>query len=281
METGFKDIDDICHFIPGDVVVIGARSQMGKSTLMKQIATNAAARSGRKVDFLTLESNANQLYLDMVTMEAQVDRSSIKANSLQEFLKLEDPIIDGVEYQSLVLTAGFLESEADIHLHDRSEGSALAWIEKDMPDNSIVFLDYLQAELLGSSLTIDTANAITMIKKRALETKSIIFVASQLTKKVDEVVGHIPRLGHLPYSSALEEVPDKILLLRRREYYDLLDKSGMADITVAKNRGGRCGTVDLTFRKSVPMFATFIHTKMQLGDDVEDDFEAFNPKVEK
>ena len=61
--------------------------------------------------------------------------------------------------------------------------------------------------------------------------------------------------------------------LLRREYYDPLDKPGMAELIVAKNRHGGIGSVNLSFRKELAQFANF--TPMHIGDGEPVDDEAF------
>jgi hypothetical protein len=54
--------------------------------------------------------------------------------------------------------------------------------------------------------------------------------------------------------NSIEQDADVVMFLLRREYYDPLDKPGLAELIVAKNRHGRVGTVNLTYRKEFAQF---------------------------
>jgi replicative DNA helicase len=57
--------------------------------------------------------------------------------------------------------------------------------------------------------------------------------------------------------NSLEQDSDIVMFLLRREYYDAMDKPGMAELIVAKNRHGAIGTVNLHFRKELAQFANY------------------------
>lgn len=61
--------------------------------------------------------------------------------------------------------------------------------------------------------------------------------------------------------NSIEQDSDIVMFLLRREYYDPLDKPGMAELIVAKNRHGAIGSVHLTYRKEVVQFANYTPTK--------------------
>ena len=64
-------------------------------------------------------------------------------------------------------------------------------------------------------------------------------------------------MSDLRESGSLEQDSDLIMFLLRREYYDPMDKPGMAELIVAKNRHGGIGTVNLAFRKEIAQFANY------------------------
>ena len=68
------------------------------------------------------------------------------------------------------------------------------------------------------------------------------------------------------------------MFLLRREYYDPFDKSGLAELIIAKNRHGAVGSVNLTYRKELAQFANYspMHANFQ-GPDNNEAFSAFSP----
>lgn len=61
--------------------------------------------------------------------------------------------------------------------------------------------------------------------------------------------------------NSIEQDSDIVMFLLRREYYDPLDKPGMAELIVAKNRHGGIGSVQLTYRKELVQFANYTAPK--------------------
>lgn len=62
--------------------------------------------------------------------------------------------------------------------------------------------------------------------------------------------------------NSIEQDSDVVLLLMRRDYYDPLDKPGMAEVIIAKNRHGAVGNVNLTYKKEIGRFVN--HTPVQV-----------------
>lgn len=79
--------------------------------------------------------------------------------------------------------------------------------------------------------------------------------------------------------NSIEQDADIVMFLLRREYYDPLDKPGMAELIVAKNRHGGVGSVHLTYRKEVVQFNNYSPEKLNLANlNVNDEaFDAFSP----
>ncbi|MFZ4098913.1 MAG: replicative DNA helicase [Chlamydiia bacterium] len=69
--------------------------------------------------------------------------------------------------------------------------------------------------------------------------------------------------------NSIEQDADVVVFLLRRDYYDPLDKPGMAEIIVAKNRHGSVGSVHLTFRKEIGQFANYTPLKQQVSVGTE------------
>lgn len=77
--------------------------------------------------------------------------------------------------------------------------------------------------------------------------------------------------------NSIEQDADVVIFLLRREYYDPMDKPGMAEVIIAKNRHGGIGNVNLTFRKEIAQFANYIPIKMSSTHMDEDAFKDFSP----
>jgi len=78
-------------------------------------------------------------------------------------------------------------------------------------------------------------------------------------------------MSDLRESGSIEQDSDIVMFLLRREYYDPYDKPGLAELIVAKNRHGKVGSVQLTFRKELAQFANYTEEL-----NIEDNSQAFS-----
>ncbi|MBQ7560312.1 MAG: hypothetical protein IJS99_00565 [Synergistaceae bacterium] len=71
-----------------------------------------------------------------------------------------------------------------------------------------------------------------------------------------------PRLSDLRDSGAIDQDADTVILLYRSDYYDddrnYKTQDSKAELTIAKNRTGRTGACNLTFRREYTRFANYI-----------------------
>ena len=66
-----------------DLVLIGARPGMGKTSFALNIATNVAANSGKKVCIFSLEMSGEQLVSRILSSEALIDSYLLRTGGLQ------------------------------------------------------------------------------------------------------------------------------------------------------------------------------------------------------
>ncbi len=76
--------------------------------------------------------------------------------------------------------------------------------------------------------------------------------------------------------NSIEQDSDIIMFLLRREYYDPMDKPGMAEVIVGKNRHGAVGTVNLTFRKEFAQFTNYSPMNYNDSPDMSGAFAEFS-----
>ncbi|NGX40876.1 MAG: Replicative DNA helicase [Candidatus Anoxychlamydiales bacterium] len=113
----------------------------------------------------------------------------------------------------------------------------------------------------------DITEISRILKTLAKELNITILCGSQLSRKVEERMGHRPLMTDLPESGSLEADADILMFLLRREYYDPYDKPGHAELLVSKNRHGSIGSVNLTFRKEIVKFENYAPLDEKLLED--------------
>ncbi len=255
--THYNDLDKMLNgFNNSNLMILAARPAMGKTALAINIAENICFKNNIPVGIFSLEMSAEQLVHRIICSQAEVESDKIKTGS-----------INGEEYQRIVETVHSIQNHPLI-IDDQpgikiTDLRARARRMKESWGIGFLVIDYLQL-LTGSgnfrvqeNRQLEISEISRMLKNLAREINIPILCLSQLSRKVEERTGHRPVMSDLRESGSLEQDSDIVMFLLRREYYDAMDKPGMAELIVAKNRHGGIGTVNLTFRKELAQFANY------------------------
>lgn len=263
MKTGLKDLDRAINFYPGDVIVVGARPGMGKSAFLRQLAIKFAIDE-KHVLYVDLQNTQNEFKLRNLCNLSEVERFKLgdikgahKGQIGAQLQKLQQEYIDtgtgcsldGHEYQRVIAAEHVL---MDAPLIQKS-----GWIEnpieyfEKLVFPEVLFIDSIQLLARTIPPREEISSIMKTIKSLAIENETVVFVSSDLTRKVDERPGHWPIILDFSDSSSLEEISDKVLFLLRRDYYDPFDKPGIAELIIAKNNSSFMGNIKLGFRQEI------------------------------
>lgn len=245
ISTGFKLLDDITGgFRAGQLIVVGARPGMGKTSLGLFFA-RTAARTGKHVLFFSLEMLKADLLKILIAAETNISRIAIRdgkinpanwntiSNTLPEIQKLPIHWIDVPD-----LSISRLAALARYHHRRRKV--------------DLVIIDYLQ--LIKSNTKIqyreqEVAAISRQLKALSLSLQIPVIVNSQLNRLAEN---ERPKLSHLRESGSIEQDADIVLLPWRPGYTGFLDENGQpvpenyGQIIVGKNRRGPRGIIEFT-----------------------------------
>jgi len=255
--SGFGELDKyLVGFNPGDLVIIGARPGMGKTSFAMNIATKAAAMTGKEVAVFSLEMPNAQIVNRMLSSEGLIDSYTMRTGNLQS----ED-------WNKLAEVAGRL-TEFDILLDDTS-GITVTGMKAKLrrrKNLGMVIIDYLQ--LMQSDRRIDNrvqevSEISRGLKLLAKELSVPVIACAQLSRTPESRTGNRPQLSDLRDSGSIEQDADIVMFLYRPEYYKdtgAVAKKGekedqnnsssepeqnTAEVIIAKNRHGSTGVVKL------------------------------------
>lgn len=279
--TGFDQLDQmIGGFEPGEVVVIGARTGMGKTALMLSMMNNIALRSDHAIGFISLEFPTSHLMERIISSEAEVPITRMrKAN-----LKVAD-------WNSIIDVIGNIKKRK-IYIVDNpqfSVGNIRNVAERLVKDYRIriLIIDYLQLIEPSSKKRTreqETAAIIKEIKMLAKELRLVVILASQLNRMVEMRAGiRRPYLSDLKNSGSIEEDTDKVIFIYRPEVYDLLEDEkgnslvGKAELIIAKNRTGLTGEIMLNFSSEYGKFHDFDKDSGVPRNILPEDLSDFDP----
>lgn len=281
LPTQFNDLDKMINGL-GDshFIIIAGRPAMGKTAFGLNVAENICFRQGIPVGIFSLEMSAEQLTHRLICSHAGVESQKVMTGSL-----------NGIEYQRIVGAVNEMQNHTMI-IDDQpglkiSDLRARARRMKESYDIGLLLIDYLQL-LSGSGSTrgqenrqAEISEISRMLKTLARELNIPVICLSQLSRKVEERQGHRPMMSDLRESGSIEQDADVVLFLLRREYYDPMDKPGMAEVIVGKNRHGGVGTIPMTFRKELAQFANYTPVKYDdngpASPEMASAFEEFAP----
>lgn len=241
--TGFSGLDRILVGLgKSDLVLVGARPGMGKTSFCMNIATNVAKQSKKAVCVFSLEMSAEQLVSRMLSSEALVDSYSLRSGNIAQ----ED-------WTKLAHAAAEL-SDSDI-LIDDTTGITITGMKaklRRVKNLGLVIIDYLQ--LMQSDRKIDNrvqevADISRNLKVMAKELAVPVICCAQLSRGPESRTDKKPMLSDLRDSGAIEQDADIVMFLYRSEYYktddSAQDENNVAEVIIAKNRHGSTGNVKM------------------------------------
>ena len=252
--TGFIDLDNkTAGLHNSDLIIIAARPAMGKSAFAINIATNAAVKANVPVVIFNLEMSKEQVGNRILCSEAMVDSNKIRTGQIED----ED-------WMKLATTLGEL-SEAPIYIDDTPGISIMEIrakcrklkIEKNI---GLIVIDYLQliqgTGKKNASREQELSEISRSLKILAKELDVPVIALSQLSRTAEKRDDKRPMLSDLRESGAIEQDADIVMFLYRDDYYNEdTEKKNVAEVILAKHRGGSTGTVELAWMPSFTKFA--------------------------
>lgn len=244
---GIGDLDKmITGLNKSDLIILGARPGMGKTSFALNIVRNVAVNTGKTVCFFSLEMTRDQLAQRMLSSEAGIKSEKLRTGEL-----------DDDEWTRLA-QAGDSLSKANIYFDETSSITVPEMKAKlrRMKQVDLVVIDYLglMKSARPTENRVQEVSEITRnLKIMAKDLKVPVIACAQLSRGTEtKGKSHRPALSDLRESGSIEQDADIVLFLYRESYYDneKADDEDRSDETraeciVAKNRHGEIGTVDL------------------------------------
>ena len=241
--SGFPRLDRALCIAGGKLIVIGARPSVGKSALLLHLAMNALD-AGRRVLLVSLEMGADEVIGRMAARQSGVPVQAISTHSLSETQL--GRVVEGFnllpgERFSICTTARTAQDVRREALRMRAGGGL-----------DLIVVDYLQLLDAGRK-TSNRTEAVGVISRTlkllAVELGIPVLTASQLSRASER--NDAPRLSDLRESGSIEQDADAVLLLHAANEKENPER----DLTLAKNRQGRCGGFKLMFSGERMLFS--------------------------
>ena len=253
-KTGFSALDRVLAGMgKSDLVLVGARPGMGKTSFALNIATNVAKKTKKAVCIFSLEMSADQLVNRVLSSEALVNSYSLRTGELAP-----------ADWENLARAAGELAG-CDILIDDTSGLTVTAMKAKlrRVKNLGLVVIDYLGL-MSGDKHTENRVQEVSEISRSlkimAKELMVPIVCCAQLSRGPESRTDKKPMLSDLRDSGAIEQDADTVIFLYRSEYYKTDEAASqdtsIAEVIVAKNRHGAQGTVNMGWNGQFTKFVT-------------------------
>ena len=229
-----------------DLIILGARPSMGKTSMALNIARNVAVDTGKTVCFFSLEMSRDQLAQRLLSSEAGIDSAKLRTGELT------------ADEWTMLTQAGAHLSETNLYFDQTSDITVPEMKAKlrRMKKIDLVIIDYLG--LMHSARRIENrvqeVSEITRnLKIMAKELNVPVIACAQLSRGTEgKGKSHKPGLADLRDSGSIEQDADIVLFLYRDAYYnneksneDDMAEESKSECIVAKNRHGETGRVEL------------------------------------
>ena len=250
--TGFSDLDLLTSGLqPSDLLIVAGRPSMGKTSFMLNVAVHVGTKTDKTVGIFSLEMSREQLFLRMLTSQAEIDAQRFRGGFLSER-----------DYGQLSHALGTL-ADARIFIDDSASLGVLemrAKARRLMAEHGLhlLIVDYIQL-MQGrgrfENRTQELGAVSRALKGLAKELAVPLVALSQLSRAPEARSDHRPQLADLRESGALEQDADVVMFIYREDQYNPSpENENVAEIIVGKQRNGPTGVVRLAFRKQITRF---------------------------
>lgn len=255
--TGLPALDEYLEggLRPGELVIVGARPSMGKTALGLTIGVHMA--QDRPVAVLSMEMSQMEVRDRLTAMLGNVSMSSVKRPARGEGLDW-DRVSEGVDRAKHLQLR--IDDRGGLNINQVRTKARNA---KRKGGLTVLVVDYIGL-MTGldpkANRNAQLGEISRGLKTLAKELEIAVVCLAQLNRKAEERADQMPQMSDLRDSGEIEQDADVILFIKRpvMSNPDLGPEwQHYARLSIAKNRQGRCGYLDLTYVGEQTRFASW------------------------
>ena len=258
LKTGFRDLDKLTAGLQkGDLIILGARPAMGKTTLGQNIAVNAATyNKGAGVLFFSVEMASAEIIDRIISSISGIENWKIRTGNISDadFSKIGDALS---EMNELPLYIDDTSSLNVLELRNRARRAI-----HEHPEISLIVIDYLQllqgTDRYAGNRVQEVTEISRGLKTLARELSVPVIALAQLSRNVTGREDPRPVLSDLRESGSIEQDADLVMFLHRPDYYhqndDDYEKTNIAELIIAKHRHGATAKINLYSKLDINLF---------------------------
>lgn len=239
--TGFYDLDRMLTGLhPGELIIVGARPAMGKTSFALSAAHFASVCARKNVLFFSLEMPVEQLATRILSLHSHVPMQSMRAGTVseKEWVLMADATNE-LSVDTLVIDDTPSISPSQMRSRIRS-------LIASGFTPQVVMVDYLgivSADQKSENRQNEVSAITRQLKSLARELKIPFVVLAQLSRANAARGDKRPVLTDLRETGSVEQEADAVVFLHREAYYDQSQDQSEAVLILAKQRNGPVGDV--------------------------------------
>lgn len=256
IDTGLSALNEATDgFQACDLIYVGARPSMGKTTLGMNFVKEALFKQELPVVVFSMESPRYQIFQRLIASMSDVFYSKIKKADYSELdsVRVNNAIARIKNRKLIICDKGGL-SPSDMR-------TILRQVQREHGGIGLIMADYVQKmQLKAFANDANRNNELSIIsadlKEIAKEYKCPFVCLAQLSKACEQRPNKRPLMSDLRDCGGLEQDADVVIMLYRNEVYYPKDaeSKGLAELIVCKNRNGATGTIMTRFNGPVFRF---------------------------
>ena len=251
--TGFIDLDRLLTGLhAGELIVVGARPAMGKTSFAMNVAEHAALNKGKVTAVFTLEMPREQIAMRMLCSDARVDMQRVRRGTLRD----EDWEKISKTLGPLTAAPMYIDDTAAITPTQLRSRCRQLKMDKGLDLVVVDYLGLMRADGKTENRQLEVSEISRQLKAIALELKIPIVACAQLSRANKDRIDKRPMLSDLRDSGSIEQDADVVMFLHREEYYNKeTEDKNIGEVIVSKQRSGPLGTVKLAWLSEYTTFA--------------------------
>ena len=266
--TGLYDLDRMLTGLHGgELVLVGARPAMGKTSMALGVTQFAARQAKRCVAVFSMEMPSEQIGLRLLCSAASINMQRVRSGMLSddEWVKIGDAI------NELSTCRVFIDDTPGLTPSQLRSRCRRLMLEQGL---DLIVIDYLG--LMGTDKRVENrqlevSEISRQLKAIALELKIPVLACAQLSRAPAARTDKRPMLSDLRDSGSIEQDADVVLFLHREGYYASAaaedgpkpdDNAG--EVIIAKQRNGPVGTVNVEWQAEFARYTNLPGTRVAM-----------------
>lgn len=275
LATGIGSLDRIIHgMAPGDFMVLGGATSMGKTSVALHMAQNVAT-AGKHVAFVSLEMSPEQLANRLISAQTRIAYTAIRSAETMEEDDFRKWIEGGRGVSSLPITI------IPRHVRDVAGIHAACRMAATSAPLSLIVVDYAQLVRAEGKGIYEQMTAVSIGLKTMAGLMGVPVIGLvQLKREIEQRDNKRPQLTDIKESGQFENDADQVVFAHREGYW--LERQGpkanqrgvitdearadweaekarhanRMELIVRKNRHGRIGIAEVGFHEATNRFWT-------------------------